>query len=170
VDARKAGLTVPQPLIDRTVHRLEEMHLPTGAYLYGYDFRYSPAAFPAHMVPGSLGRTQVANLALLTWQSGKVSQEQARKELKPFFSDHAAIEMGRSGLIRTRRGTDVWLLLYFGHYYASALLCRVGGATAGPDAKKLANEFILPHQEADGSWWDYAMWDYHKPYGPHLRS
>ena len=24
---------------------------------------------------------------------------------------------------------------------------------------------ILPHQEPDGSWWDYKMWDYHKPYG-----
>jgi len=24
---------------------------------------------------------------------------------------------------------------------------------------------MLPYQESDGSWWDYAMWDYHKPYG-----
>ena len=24
---------------------------------------------------------------------------------------------------------------------------------------------LLVIQEADGSWWDYAMWDYHKPYG-----
>jgi len=24
---------------------------------------------------------------------------------------------------------------------------------------------VVPHQEADGSWWDYAMWGYHKPYG-----
>jgi hypothetical protein len=31
-------------------------------------------------------------------------------------------------------------------------------------ARKLASH-VLPHQEEDGSWWDYAMWDYHKPYG-----
>jgi hypothetical protein len=24
---------------------------------------------------------------------------------------------------------------------------------------------VLPHQESDGSWWDFAMWDFHKPYG-----
>jgi hypothetical protein len=25
---------------------------------------------------------------------------------------------------------------------------------------------VAPYQEPDdGSWWDYAMWDYHKPYG-----
>ena len=24
---------------------------------------------------------------------------------------------------------------------------------------------VMPFQEPDGSWWDYAMWDYHKPYG-----
>jgi hypothetical protein len=34
-----------------------------------------------------------------------------------------------------------------------------------PDyAAKLAAA-VVPHQEDDGSWWDYAMWDYHKPYG-----
>ena len=26
-------------------------------------------------------------------------------------------------------------------------------------------EKILPYQEPDGSWWDYPIWDYHKPYG-----
>jgi hypothetical protein len=26
-------------------------------------------------------------------------------------------------------------------------------------------DVVVPHQEADGSWWDYAMWGYHKPYG-----
>ena len=32
-------------------------------------------------------------------------------------------------------------------------------------AGRLADEGILPNQDPDGSWWDFAMWDYHKPYG-----
>jgi hypothetical protein len=24
---------------------------------------------------------------------------------------------------------------------------------------------VLPHQEPDGAWWDFPMWDFHKPYG-----
>ena len=38
----------------------------------------------------------------------------------------------------------------------------------GVDKRKHAEnvrKMIMPFQEADGSWWDYAMWDYHKPYG-----
>ena len=41
------------------------------------------------------------------------------------------------------------------------VLCQFTGE---PGKETLAG-FILPLQEGDGSWWDYAMWDYHKPYG-----
>ena len=50
---------------------------------------------------------------------------------------------------------------YFDHYYASLLIDRLHRTD---DAKKMV-EVIHHHQEPDGSWWDYAMWDYHKPYG-----
>ena len=30
---------------------------------------------------------------------------------------------------------------------------------------KLADVGILPYQDKDGAWWDFAMWDFHKPYG-----
>ena len=39
------------------------------------------------------------------------------------------------------------------------------GASAKRDYAKQLADTVLPHQEPDGSWWDYAMWDYHKPYG-----
>ncbi len=166
-EARQAGLDVPQQLVDRTVHRLEEMHLPTGAYLYGSDYARIPRVLPAHMVPGSLGRTQAANLALLEWNSPKISRERALRELPPFFTDHAAMEMGRKKPYPHESWYQVsGYYYYFGQYYAARLIQYLGDE----DVKKqwvgrLSGEHILDHQEADGSWWDYAMWDYHKPYG-----
>jgi hypothetical protein len=53
---------------------------------------------------------------------------------------------------------------YFDHYYASRLLELLSGAQKQKYAKQIA-DCVLPHQEEDGSWWDYPMWDYHKPYG-----
>ena len=34
-----------------------------------------------------------------------------------------------------------------------------------PARQSALARFVLPHQEADGSWWDYYMFSYHKPYG-----
>ena len=50
-EARHAGLTVPQKMIDRATHRLREMRLPNGAYLYGADYKYIPR-LPANQPKG----------------------------------------------------------------------------------------------------------------------
>ncbi|MCS7032417.1 MAG: hypothetical protein NZ561_00300, partial [Phycisphaerae bacterium] len=49
-------------------------------------------------------------------------------------------------------------------YYAGRLVERLEDPSRQHFARLLC-DWILPYQEADGSWWDYAMWDFHKPYG-----
>ena len=44
------------------------------------------------------------------------------------------------------------------------MLKKLSPELRGKYAQQLA-DWIVPLQETDGSWWDYAMWDYHKPYG-----
>lgn len=164
--AKRAGLTIPPMLAERTVKRLEEMRLSTGAYTYSHDGRRLPRAIPAHMVPGSLGRTQVANLGLMAWDSTKITDQIARDGLRPFFDDHAAMEMGRKRPFPHESWYQVsGYYYYFGQYYAAELMTRLGGSTLRADAQELASKHIIRHQEADGSWWDYPMWGYHKPYG-----
>ena len=53
---------------------------------------------------------------------------------------------------------------YFDHYYAACLIESLGADAKRQYGPQLMN-VILPLQESDGSWWDYPMWDYHKPYG-----
>jgi hypothetical protein len=163
-EARRAGLDVPQPLIDRAFRRLEEMRLPTGAYLYSGDMRYRPR-HPANMVRGSVGRTQACNDALWLWESKKVGEPEVRDGLEMFFREHDYIDMGR----QRQWPHESWYATapyyyYFGHYYTARLIERLGPEATKQYGPKLA-EVIVPHQEPDGSWWDYAMWDYHKPYG-----
>jgi hypothetical protein len=163
-EAKRAGLDVPEKLVGRAFRRLEDMRLPNGAYLYSGDMRYRPR-HPANFVRGSVGRTQACNDALWLFGSKKVGEPEVRDGLEMFFREHDYIDMGR----KRQYPHESWYMTapyyyYFGHYYTARLIERLGPAAQAQYGPLLANT-IVPHQEPDGSWWDYAMWDYHKPYG-----
>lgn len=163
-EARKAGIAVPQKMIDLAVRRVEETRMGDGSYLYGSDYLYNPR-LPANMGRGSIGRAQSNNYALWISDSKKVGQPQAVEGLKSFFENHQWIEMGR----KRPYPHEAWYqtsgyYFYFGHYYAAKIIERLP-STQRAEAQEKMKSIILPLQEGDGSWWDYAMWDYHKPYG-----
>src|SRR5438552_1722123 len=160
-EARKSGLNVPQRMIDQAVKRLEEARLPNGVFLYGTDYKYMPQ-LPANLARGGVGRTQPGNLALLLWKSKHVDAKTAITGLDLFWQEHAALEMGR----KRPWPHEAWYqtsgyYYYFDHDYAAELIAWLHRSG---DAHKMA-EVMRSHQEPDGSWWDYPMWDYHKPYG-----
>lgn len=163
-EAKQSGLELPPRMVELCLKRLSETRLPDGAYLYGNDYKYRPR-LPANRLQGSIGRTQSCNDALWLWAHPIVGVEQVRQGLTDLFTHHAFIDMGR----RRPYPHESWYqtaayYYYFGHYYASRLIQRLPAEDQKNFAPKLV-EVILPHQEEDGSWWDYAMWDYHKPYG-----
>jgi len=163
-EARQAGFAVPQLMVDRAVRRLQEMRLPNGSYLYGLDTQYHPV-MRANLPRGSVGRTQLANLALQTWQSPVASPANCQSSLEGFFTNHVFLEMGR----KRDYPHQSWYqtsgyYYYYDHYYAAELIAHLPRPQAQAMAHQLV-DIILPLQEPDGSWWDYAMWDYHKPYG-----
>ncbi len=163
-EARKAGVSVPQKMIDLAIARVEETRMPDGSYLYGSDYKYIPRLL-ANRSNGSIGRQQSNNYALWLYNSKKVGQQQAVEGLKAFFDNHQWIEMGR----KRPYPHEAWYqtsgyYFYFGHYYAARIIERLPEPQR-VEAQERLQSLILPLQESDGSWWDYAMWDYHKPYG-----
>ena len=161
-EAKRAGFPIDQPMADRAILKLEQMRQPNGAYLYDTDLKYRPT-LPANLPRGSLGRSQAGNYALRLWDSHDVDAAACRRGLDFFFADHAAIEGGRKRpMPHTGWYQTSGYYFYFDHYYAARLIDLLDArATYG----KRMLSVILPHQEPDGSWWDYPMWDYHKPYG-----
>ena len=164
-EAKQSGLDVPQPLIDKSLKRLIEMRLPNNAYLYSWDLQFRPR-MPANLPRGSVGRTQSANYALWTWEKGDVGAKQVTEGLDFFFKEHAYIQMGR----KRQFPHESWYqtapyYYYFGHYYTARLVEKLGDEGRKAYGSKLADVGILPYQDTDGSWWDFAMWDFHKPYG-----
>ena len=103
--------------------------------------------------------------AIHLWDPGKATVSQLVAGLDAFFADHNFLEMGR----KRPYPHESWYqtsgyYYYFDHYYAARLLADLPENLRSHYAAMLT-EVIVPHQEEDGSWWDYAMWDYHKPYG-----
>ncbi len=160
-EARRAGLPVPQPLVRRAVSRLREMRKPDGSFLYGSDWRYEPQ-FPVNQDKGSAGRTQPCHYALWLWEAG-IGEKEVRDGLRMLFKHHKFLDIAR----KRQYPHEAWYYnspyyYYFDHYYAALLVERL--PEKGDLPGRLA-DFILPYQESDGSWWDYKMYDYHKPYG-----
>ncbi len=161
-EAKDAGIPVPEGLVRRALSRLRECRLPDGSFLYGSDGRYMPQ-FLANRDKGSLGRTQAGHEALALWGDAKIGEAEIREGLDRLFREHRFLEIGR----KRQYPHEAWYFTsgyyyYFGHYYAARLIGRL------PDPGEYRERLkacILPHQEEDGSWWDYKMWDYHKPYG-----
>jgi len=160
--ARAAGIAVPEPLIRHALSRLKEMRNPDGSFLYGSDFRYHPRHL-ANRDKGSLGRTQSGHYALALWNEGKVGEKEIREGLDRLFQEHRFIEIGR----KRPMPHEGWYFTagyyyYFGHYYAAKL---IEGLADKGDYREQLKSVILPHQEPDGSWWDFHLYDYGKPYG-----
>ncbi len=165
--ARRSGYVIPQPLIDRALRRLRDMRLPNGGFIYDMDLKYHPI-MPANTLKGSVGREQVCNLALHTWWPQVISVADCKHGVEDFFINHAPLEMGRKTPVPHSSWYQVsGYYFYFDHYYAAELLKYLDPATAGKFSRQLT-DIILPLQEPDGSWWDFALWDYHKPYGTAL--
>jgi hypothetical protein len=164
-EAKQAGLELPDKLVTQALHRLELMRLPNGAFLYGSDYLYIPT-LRANRPRGAVGRVQPANYALWLWKSKETNHERITAGLDLFFKEHIFLDMGR----KRPYPHESWYqtsgyYYYFDHYYASRLLESLEPGTAKSQYAKGIASHVLPHQEDDGSWWDYAMWDFHKPYG-----
>jgi len=160
--AKAAGLAVPEGMVRRALSRLKEMKNPDGSFLYGSDFRYHPRHL-ANQDKGSLGRTQSGYYALSLWNEGGIGEPQIREGLERLFREHRFIEIGR----KRPMPHEAWYFTagyyyYFGHYYAALL---IEGLADKADYREQLRSFILPHQEPDGSWWDFHLYDYGKPWG-----
>jgi len=53
---------------------------------------------------------------------------------------------------------------YYGHYYAGLCIGQLP-ARERPFYQDHLARIIIEHQEEDGSWFDFPLYNYHKPYG-----
>ncbi len=162
-DIEKQGIEVPGRMVRRGVALIHACRLPGGAYAYSFTLDPRVPRGVNHPM-GSLARTP-ACLACLVASGEKVAETRLVDALDRLDRHGHFLAIARKYPIPHESWfqNSGYFFLY-GYAYASLLLDHVP-----PDAREHHRHAIadrlVPLQEPDGSWWDYQLYRYHKPYG-----
>lgn len=162
--AKKAGVELPKTLVERAVGEIERSKLSDGAFLYGDYLQYRPR-MGINQVKGSACRTPGCQYALELFDH-PVGQPALIKGLEDLLIKHAGFQR-----VAVRRPIphESWYSVsgYFylyGHAYAAYVLEGLPAEQQRRFWPALVKA-VMYCREPDGSFWDYPLYSYHKPYG-----
>jgi hypothetical protein len=165
--AKGLGTDPDERVLQRAVRLTAAQRLPDSSYLYSLDSPLSKgdAVRPINRLAGSLGRSQACNLALRLWGDKRISDDVLRAWLDRLITRNGWLDMGRKRPIPHESHAQVaGYFFYFGHYYGALCIGELPAADRPFYQDHLAR-LLSRLQEADGSWFDYPLYSYHKPYG-----
>lgn len=163
-EAKSIGIDFPERLTKKALASIHRQQYPDFAYAYGEYLEL----MPRHLINragGSLGRSQVCNLALRLYGDERVTDEVIETWLNRLFARNGWLSIGRKRPIPHESHFFVaGYFYYYGHWYASQCVDLLPVAERPHFQDHLAH-ILLPLQEKDGSWWDYPFYNYHQQYG-----
>jgi hypothetical protein len=163
--ARKAGVDVPEALVDKAVAHLERSRLPDGAFLYGEYLKYRPR-HEINERKGSACRNPLCHYALRLFgedPSAKGAELEALRDLLVRYGGLQRAALRRPIPHESHYAISGYFYLY-GHAYAAYALEE----QPPEEQRRLWPELVsavMVCREPDGSFWDYPLYSYHKPYG-----
>ena len=163
-EAASVGVQPPRKLVDRALMSLLRMRRPDFGYLYSDNFVFYPDRI-INRPSGSLGRSQVCNLALRLWGDPRITDAAIRTWLDRLAARDGWLSIARKKPIPHESFAHIsGYFYYYGYLYASGCLAHLP-PDQRPERQDRIARILLPRQEKDGSWWDYPLYDYHQPYG-----
>ncbi|HEX9794923.1 MAG TPA: hypothetical protein VGC54_13155 [Planctomycetota bacterium] len=162
--AQRAGIEVPQAMVDRAVAAVARCMTPTGAFTYGELWNKMPVA-GINLRKGAACRTPACQEALILHGREFAAADQ-RRALEDLLVDCARFqELGLRRPIPHESHYQISGYFYlYGHAYAAMLqerLTRRDQLRYAPFFEKA----LARTRQPDGSFWDYPLYSYHKPYG-----
>jgi hypothetical protein len=158
------NIEIPTKTTAKAVAALQRQRLPDCSYLYGEYLKYRAAA-PINRPGGSLGRSQACNLALRLYGDEAITDPILTAWLNRLFARNGWLSIGRKRPIPHESHFQVaGYFYYYGHYYAAQVIEQLPAEARAQQQAQLART-LMPLQEKDGSWWDYPLYAYHRPYG-----
>ncbi|MDA0765265.1 MAG: hypothetical protein O3A87_01705 [Verrucomicrobia bacterium] len=158
------GLALPEREVDRGLRFLQRQQTPDFAYLYSDNHRYRPR-YPINRPAGSLCRSQACSAARRYFGDEAVTDEILKEWLKRLILRNGWVDIARKRPVpHETHFQNSGYFYYYGHFYATDCIALLPEADQLVYYQNLAT-ILLPKQEKDGSWWDYPLYSYHKPYG-----
>ncbi len=162
--AKGSGIRLPESMVARAVDHIARSRLSDDAFLYGEYLKYRPR-MGINETYGSACRTPLCLLVLETFGE-KVAPETYAKSLENLLVRAADYQKAS---VRRPIPHEAWYHLsgYFylyGHAYAAYALEKLDKKTQQRFWPLLVDA-VEYCREPDGSFWDYPLYSYHKPYG-----
>ncbi len=163
-EAAAVEVQPPRELVERALTSLLRMRRPDFGYLYSDNLIFYPDRL-INRPSGSLGRSQVCNLALRLWGDRRVTDAAIRTWLDRLAARDGWLSIARKKPIPHESFAYIsGYFYYYGYLYASGCLGHLPPEQR-PERQDRIARILLPLQEKDGSWWDYPVYDYHQAYG-----
>lgn len=163
-EARDLGVEPPERMVQRAIAALQRQKKKDFSYLYGEYLKTRPAR-EINRPGGSLGRSQCCNAALRAWGDASITDDVHETWLTRLYVRNGWLDIGRKRPIPHESWMQVaGYFYYFGHYYAGVAMSQMPESRQAEFRSYLA-KLMLDRQEKNGSWWDYPLYDYHRPYG-----
>lgn len=163
-DAARLGVEFPESLARKAVASILRQRYPDFSYAYGEYLKLRPR-YDINRPAGSLGRSQVCNLALRLYGDEQVTDEVLKNWLNRLIARNGWLSISRKRPIPHDSDFGVaGYFYYFGHYYAALCIEQLPQGERSFFFDHLAR-ILMPLQEKDGSWWDYPLYDYHQSWG-----
>jgi hypothetical protein len=164
--AKQVGVRVPEALVQGGLASIKKQQKPDFSYYYSDNGPTNQRPMRSINRPGgSLGRSQVCNLALRRWGDDEVTDRVLEVWLNRLFARNLWLDMGRKRPIPHESHFLVaGYFYYYGHWYAAACIDELPPERRQRHRDQMSR-LMLDRQEKDGSWWDYPLYDYHPTYG-----
>ena len=165
--AKGLGPSPDKRVLERAIRSTADQRKPDSSYLYSIasPLTKAGAMAPINRPAGSLGRSQACNLALRLWGDKRITDQVLKDWLDRLITRNGWLDMGRKRPIPHESHAQVaGYFFYFGHYYG-ALCIRELPEADRPFYQHHLARLLMRLQENDGSWFDYPLYSYHKPYG-----
>jgi hypothetical protein len=162
--AGEVGISIPKKMLERAVDHIERSRLTDDAFLYGEYLKYKPR-MGINELYGSACRSPLC-LRALEMFGRKIEERMYVSSLENLLiksPDYQKASVRRPIPHESWYSISGYFYLY-GHAYAAYVLERL--------PKKEQDRFwpllvdaVQYCREPDGSFWDYPLYSYHKPYG-----
>jgi hypothetical protein len=163
-DAQDVGIEVPEKLVTRAINAIKRQQKPDFTYYYGEYLKQRPM-MEINRPGGSLARSQACNLALRLWGDEGITDNVLKHWLYRLYLRNGWLDIGRKRPIPHEAWMQVaGYFYYYGHYYAGKCIDQLQPEDRA-EYRNLLAKILIQHQEPDGSWWDYTIYNYYKQYG-----
>jgi len=157
-------IQLPPVLVERSLKFIQSQRTTDFCYVYARGHRYHPQ-ISINRPAGSLGRSQACNAATRAFGDKAVTDDILRTWLQRLSDRQGWLDHGRKRPIPHEAPAKVaGYFYYYAHFYASECILLLPETEQGKWKRQLA-ALIIPKQEANGSWWDYPLYNYHYAYG-----